>query len=262
MLVGGGPRAAMLRERLAANRPALFAGPLRIHVVDPFPPGAGRIWRRDQSPLLKLNSRAADVTMFTDSSVECAGPAVEGPSLVEWAAGVLDGSLPDGRGPHGTDADLEAQLRGLHPESFPTRRLQSLYLEWFFRRAVASLGPGVAVEIHADTAVALEPREEPGGEPGGNDAVPHHVRLGTGALLAADAVVLALGHTDAAEPGASARHADFAARHGAVHVPPAYTNDVDLSVLAPGSDVLVSGMGLAFIDLVVLLFEGLCGSFR
>ncbi|WP_345149356.1 FAD/NAD(P)-binding protein [Arthrobacter ginkgonis] len=264
VLAGGGPRAAMLLERLSANRPALFSGPLRIHVVDPFPPGAGRIWRRDQSPLLKLNSRAADVTVFTDSSVECAGPAVEGPSLVEWAAGVLDGSIPDGRGPHGTDADLEAQLRDLRPESFPTRRLQSLYLEWFYRSTVAALGPGTTVEVHADTVVAVEPNgaAETHGSAEANDAGPHHVRLATGVLLPADAIVLALGHTEAAPSGGSAGFADFAARHGAVHVPPAYTNDVDLSVLAPGSDVLVSGLGLAFIDLMVLLFEGRGGSFR
>ena len=63
VFMGGGPRAAGVLERLAVNRPALFAGPLDIHVVEPHEPGSGRIWRYDQHPGLMLNSAAADVTM-------------------------------------------------------------------------------------------------------------------------------------------------------------------------------------------------------
>src|SRR5207253_9440526 len=92
-----------------------------------------------------LNSRAADVTMFTDSSVRCAGPAVDGPSLAEWAAdlsGPCTFTADDGELWRAlTDSpELAGEARDLAPESFPTRRLQSLYLEWFFRRAVAELG--------------------------------------------------------------------------------------------------------------------------
>src|SRR5690242_14546185 len=59
--IGGGPRTAGVLERLAASRPRLFQGPLHIHVVEPYEPGSGRIWRYDQSPGLLLNSTAADV---------------------------------------------------------------------------------------------------------------------------------------------------------------------------------------------------------
>ena len=95
VLIGGGPRTAGLLERLAANRPELLDGALQIHVVEPHTPGAGRIWRYEQHPGLMLNSAAADVTMFTDASVQCEGPAVDGPGLANWAAGVLDGSIAD-----------------------------------------------------------------------------------------------------------------------------------------------------------------------
>ncbi len=71
--VGGGPRTAGILERLAANRPELFARPLAIHVIEPHTPGSGRIWRYDQHPGLLLNSAAADITMFTDASVACEG---------------------------------------------------------------------------------------------------------------------------------------------------------------------------------------------
>ncbi|MFH8753565.1 FAD/NAD(P)-binding protein, partial [Streptomyces rimosus] len=68
VLVGAGPRGTGLVERLAANAPELYgAASLDLHLVDPPPPGGGRVWRRDQSPLLWMNSMAEDVTMFTDT---------------------------------------------------------------------------------------------------------------------------------------------------------------------------------------------------
>ncbi|MDQ4504177.1 FAD/NAD(P)-binding protein [Sinomonas sp. ASV322] len=256
-VVGGGPRAAMLLERLAANLPA--SGTLEIHVVEPHAPGSGRIWRQHQSPLLALNSRAADVTAFTDASVDCEGPVVDGPSLVEWAAAVSGPGTflaDDAELRRALDAapELAAEARGLAADSFPTRRLQGLYLEWFFRRAVAALGrAGVPVTVHRDTAVQVEARPGRGR--------PARVHLASGHSLAADAVVLALGHTDAVPSPSSSALADFALRHGTAYVPPDYTTDADLTGLAPGADVIVSGLGLAFVDLMVLLFEGRGGRF-
>ncbi|WP_269938882.1 FAD/NAD(P)-binding protein [Arthrobacter sp. HY1533] len=246
--IGGGPRTAGLLERLAANRPEMFAGALDIHVVEPFSPGSGRIWRLDQDPGLLLNSMAGDVTMFTDASVVCEGPVADGPDLAQWAAEVAAGSLPDAPvlPPH-----LLAQAAGLGRSSFPTRQLHSAYLEWFFRRAVAALAPQASVTVHGDSATELAP-----GPAGG-----WLIRLAGGNTLAADVAVLALGHSDAEVHGRSAEFADFAARHGAFHAAPAYTTDVDYSALAPGQDVIVSGMGLAFIDLLVLLMEGRGGQF-
>ncbi|MEA5456316.1 FAD/NAD(P)-binding protein [Sinomonas sp. JGH33] len=258
-VVGGGPRAAMLLERLSASLPEYAPAHLDIHLIEPHVPGSGRIWRRDQSPLLALNSRAADVTMFTDSSVQCEGPSADGPSLLEWS---MDVSGPgtfladDGELRLALDAapELAAEARGLTAESFPTRRLQSLYLEWFFRCTVARLErQGVAVAVHRDTAVRVEPAPA-----GSRSAL---VRLATGRHVAADAVVLALGHADAEPLPSSSALADFARRHGATYVPPDYTTDADLSGIAPGADVIVSGLGLAFVDLAVLLFEGRGGRF-
>lgn len=252
--IGGGPRTAGVLERLAANRPALFHGPLHVHVIEPHEPGSGRIWRYDQDPGLLLNSTAADVTMFTDASVACDGPSIDGPGLSSWAAGVLNGSIRDVPAfePH-----LLAQLRALTPASFPSRQLQSKYLEWFFRRAVSSLGPDVTVTVHRDTATGVV--RSSGGEP---DDGAHRVRLASGTDVDADVVVYALGHTDSLPDPESARLSDFAARHGGFHAPPSYTTDVDYSAIEPGQDVIVSGMGLAFVDLLVLLFQGRGGRFE
>ena len=263
VLIGGGPRTAGLLERLAANR-KLLGGALQIHVVEPHTPGAGRIWRYEQPPGLMLNSAAADVTMFTDASVQCEGPAVEGPGLAEWVAGVLDGSIPD---VPELPQDLRDQLASLTGSTFPTRQLQSVYLEWFFRRAVAALGPDTTVTVHRDTASAVEQvqDEQVQGDPGQKEpggAERYRVRLAGGAELAADVVIASLGHTDSLPDQDSAGWAGFAARHGAFHAAPSYTTDVDYSPLAAGQDVIVSGMGLAFVDLLVLLMEGRGGRFE
>lgn len=255
VFVGGGPRTAGVLERLAANRPELFSGPLEIHVVEPHVPGSGRIWRYDQHPGLLLNSMAADITMFTDASVACDGPAGEGPNLAEWAAGVLDGSITD---VPDFPRTLREQLRSLTGATFPTRQLQSQYLEWFFRRAARRLGRNVTV--HRTTAVGVTPAAGSPAHASGSSAG-YLVELANGRTLRADVVVTALGHTDSRPDAASAAWAGFAARHGGYHAAPSYTTDVDYSPIAPGQDVIVAGMGLAFVDLLVLLMEGRGGRF-
>jgi hypothetical protein len=250
VFIGGGPRTAGLLERLAANRPEVFAGALAIHVVEPFAPGSGRIWRYEQDPGLMLNSTAGDVTMFTDGSVVCDGPSADGPDLATWASAVARRSLPDA--PVLADG-LLAEAAALTPTSFPTRRLHSAYLEWFFRRAVSALAPHATVTVHRETAVGIEP------------GLPRDrclVSLAGGTTLPADVVVLAVGHSDAEADSGSAARTNFAHRHGGFHAAPAYTTDADYSPLAPGADVIVSGMGLAFVDLVVLLMEGRGGRFE
>src|SRR5690349_1189426 len=91
VVVGAGPGATGLLERLVANAPELL-GDQHVHVtlVDPHPPGAGRVWRADQSPLLLMNSMAEDVTMFPDETVTVEGPLAAGPALHEWAGEAIE----------------------------------------------------------------------------------------------------------------------------------------------------------------------------
>ena len=114
VFVGGGPRTVGLLERFAASAPELLGGRgVHIHVVDPYPVGGGRIWRRNQSRLLWMNSMTSDVTIFTDSSVVCDGPIVPGPDLATWANGV------------GATLLEEAGLEPSGPMDFPPRLLQA-----------------------------------------------------------------------------------------------------------------------------------------
>ena len=95
VFVGAGPRAVMLLERLLA-RLEESAPPLEITLVDPHPPGAGRIWRRDQSPLLKLNSMAQDVTVFTDETLHDRRPGPPRPvAASSGPSSCATGALPD-----------------------------------------------------------------------------------------------------------------------------------------------------------------------
>ncbi|MFB6888878.1 FAD/NAD(P)-binding protein [Kitasatospora sp. NPDC056327] len=251
VIVGAGPRGTGVLERIAANAPALLPAdrPLHIHLVDPHPPGGGRIWRHEQSPLLRMNSMAEDVTMFTDERSTIDGPVRPGPSLAEWASAV------EGFAPYRevADPDVRAELSTLAPTDFPTRRAQSAYLDWVFRRAVADLPPHVTVTVHRDTAHRVE----------GPADGPQRVHL-TDRVLTADHVVLTLGHLDSAPDPRYAADAEFAARHGRVHLPPAYSADsaADLDRIAPGEHTVLRGFGLAFVDVVALLTEGRGGRFE
>ncbi|MEZ3161226.1 FAD/NAD(P)-binding protein [Microbacterium sp. BWT-B31] len=246
VVVGAGPRAAMLLERVLARADEHTR--LDIDLVDPHPPGAGRIWRHAQSPLLKLNSMTRDVTVFTDDSCTIEGPVRPGPSLNEWLQQWRDGGLPD----VALDELSAAEARALGPDGFPTRRLHSHYLDWFFRRTVAAAPKGVAIRVHADTVTSVRAAE----------AGPHTVVLATGGEIVTDAVAYCVGHTERDLDPASAALAAAAASAGLVYVPPAFTADVDLSAIPAAGDVIVRGMGLAAVDLVVLLTQGRGGRFE
>ncbi|HYP72464.1 MAG TPA: FAD/NAD(P)-binding protein, partial [Microbacterium sp.] len=245
VVVGAGPRAVMLLERLLARHPAGQA--LRVDLIDPHPPGAGRIWRHDQSPLLKLNSMARDVTVFTDDTCTIDGPVRPGPALDEWAALVRDGRLPD---VVVDDEGVAAEIAGLRGDGFPTRRLHSHYLDWFWRTTVAGAPAGVEITWRQDRVTGVD-TASPG----------HVVRLAGGDELPADVVVYATGHTASKPDAAVAALREAATAAGLTYVPPDFTADADLSALDPGTGVIVRGMGLAAIDLVVLLAEGLGGRF-
>ncbi|MFF7730377.1 FAD/NAD(P)-binding protein [Streptomyces sp. NPDC008001] len=248
VIIGAGPRGTGILERIAANAPGLLAGAgLDLHLVDPCPPGGGRIWRHDQSPLLWMNSMAEDVTMYTDASVRAEGPVRPGPSLSQWAARVRAGTLPAP-----ADPATAAEAHALTGRSFAGRRLQSAYLRWVYEQAVAALPPEVTVHEHRRRALRVSgPRD-------GRQSV---WLEGRRAPLPADLVVLALGHLPSAPDARQDALARFAVRHRLAYLPPDFTADSDLSALRPGEPVIVRGFGLAFVDLMVLLTEGRGGTY-
>ncbi|QMU71559.1 FAD/NAD(P)-binding domain-containing protein [Streptacidiphilus sp. P02-A3a] len=250
-VVGAGPRGLSVLERLCANERTRASHPsVVVHLVDPFPPGPGRVWRTSQSGLLLMNTVASQVTVFTDASVEMDGAIEPGPSLYEWAKSeVVPGS------PKQYDDPTRAEARELTPDSYPTRAFYGHYLEGAYRRVRASAPAHVTVCEHRTRAVALE---DAGPRPGG----PQTVTLADGsALTGLDAVVLAQGHVRARPTEQEQEWARVAAALGLTYVPPANPADLDLSAVRPGQTVLVRGLGLNFFDHMALLTRGRGGLF-
>ncbi|KUO09857.1 FAD/NAD(P)-binding protein [Streptomyces sp. DSM 15324] len=244
LVVGAGPRGLSVLERICANA-AGTGRPVAVHLVDPYPPGPGAVWRTGQPGELLMNTVASQVTVFTDDSVDCAGPAVPGPSLYEWARTLAGaGAYPQ---------QILAEARRLGPDTYPTRAFHGHYLEWVFRQLLRTAPEEVTVHAHRSTAVAVD--DTPDGR--------QTVTMDDGSLLAGmDAVVLALGHGERV-PGQEERAlAGFARRHGLAYVGAGNPADAGLDGILPGRPVALRGLGLNFFDHLALLTEGRGGTFK
>ncbi|KAL2280865.1 hypothetical protein FJTKL_12177 [Diaporthe vaccinii] len=234
-IVGAGPRGSSTLERLCASAKDFLApgSRLTVHVVDPSPPGAGRVWRTDQPQVLLMNTVASQISLYTDESVTIEGPIRPGPSLHEWAVSV--GGVPE-----------------LGPDDYPTRALYGRYLEWVFRETVRNAPEGIEVEVHAARAVRLDDG------PGGSQVL----SLSNGrALYGLAAVMLAHGHLPLLQSPEELRLATHAAKHNLRYIAPSNPADVELSVIAPGEPVFLRGLGLNFFDYMAQLTMGRGGRF-
>ena len=258
-IVGAGPRGMSVLERLCANARRLPPDArVTVHVVDPHPPGPGRVWRTAQSDLLLMNTVASQVTLFPDASVEMAGEPGPGPSLYEWARRLILTRPEDLLGGVADDRTMaEAGRRG--PDGYPTRAFYGRYLAWVFARVVGTAPPQVRVEVHRSRAVALD---DTGAGPGGQ-----RLRLEDGTVLdGLDSVVIALGHVGIEPTPEEAGLAAFAAAHGLTYVPPGNpadsVADTDLGAIPPGAPVALRGLGLNFFDHLTLLTAGRGGRYE
>ncbi|GAA2515800.1 FAD/NAD(P)-binding protein [Streptomyces longisporus] len=251
-VIGAGPRGLSVLERLCANaRERALGTEVVVHVVDPCRPGAGRVWRTDQSHHLLMNTVASQVTLFTDPSVQMAGELAPGPSLYEWARSLV--LMGEPAADDVLDDQVLAEARDLTPDSYPTRAFYGHYLRWVFARVVRTAPAHVSVVVHPLRAVRLQDR------PDGLQ----RVTLANGTRIEGlDAVVMAQGHLPRRADETQERLADFARRHSLTHVPPVNPADTDLSHLAPGETVALRGLGLTFFDHMALLTAGRGGTFE
>jgi uncharacterized NAD(P)/FAD-binding protein YdhS len=182
-----GPRGTSVTERLIANAPHLLgtSRKLRIEVIDPYPPGGGRIWQPDQPDHLLMNTLAAQATLFTDETTGCSGPVVMGPSLFDWAT---------------------ARGVALEPWSHPSRALLGEYYAWVFARALEQAPEQVTVTMRPTRAVAIRDLK---------------VLVEDGPPVDADAVILTTGHSDLLPDRRQRALQDFAETAGLLYIPAA-----------------------------------------
>jgi hypothetical protein len=250
-VIGAGPRGLSVLERLCANERARpGARRLVVHVVDPGRPGAGGVWRVDQSRHLLMNTVASQVTVFTDGSARIEGPIEPGPSLYDWAAEM---TLLGGH--EGYEPWVVQEAAQLGPDTYPTRALYGRYLIYCFQRIVARAPKHMTVHVHRSQAVAMS---DVHGVANGQQGV----RLENGTRLnELDAIVMAQGHVGARLTPRQERTAALARIHFLTYITPSNPADVDLDMIEPGATVLVRGLGLNFFDYLALLTLGRGGRF-
>ncbi|PPL20255.1 FAD/NAD(P)-binding protein [Microterricola pindariensis] len=252
-IVGAGLRGAVLLERVSASIGELLTGQdLVVHLVDPHPAGSGRTWRDGQPGTLVMNTVAAQSTVFTDATVQCAGPIVPGPSFLEWCEAVADG----GTAAPGLPPALRAEAARTRDWSNPSRLLYGHYLRWAHARTVAALPPGIRLVEHGARAIAVT---ETGDADTGGPA--WELQLDNGSSLSADAVVLALGWLPVTPSATESELAAAVADAQLDWVAPDNPIDQDLSRVRAGEPVIVRGLGMSFFDTVSMLTEGRGGRF-
>lgn len=248
-LVGCGPRGLSVLERLRTNfKEDSYAGKIEIYMIDPFLPGSGEVWRTNQSKTLLMNTVASQITLFTDFSVECEGPIMQGPCLYEWAKSLTKIA----------NANLEyselvmREAEELQPDSYPTRAFYGHYLEWVFKEVVLTMPSNVMVYTHQTRAIAIDDAYD-GSQIVQLEKDNVHLRV--------DAVVLAQGHTPVSLSPEEEKLRKIAAEKGMIYITPSNPADVSLECIKAGEPVILKGLGLNFFDYMSLFTQGRGGQF-
>ncbi|MDQ0794215.1 FAD/NAD(P)-binding protein [Streptomyces sp. B1I3] len=229
-VVGGGPRAMSILERLAA-RASESLEPVDIHLIDTVQVGCGQVWRTDQPDWYLMNTVAGEITAF--SGPPDAGPARPGagPSFAQWW--------------DMTDPGRE------HANDYAPRRLYGQYLLFLLdtiERALPS-----SVTLHRVVATVGDLCKEGEG---------YRVTLDDGREILADQAAIVTGHARPRLSGHLLELQRFAQSHpGLRFVPGGSAADMPLSDIAPRTKVGVIGMGLTFYDVVAALTVGRGGTF-
>lgn len=236
-VVGSGPRGIGILAALLDRSEALGRGVagFRIIIIDPFVGGGGSVWRPVQAPELLTNSTAAQISMF------------EMNQLNEWKLDFISWC----RSPLAAaeTVELAEEANNLVPGGFPSRRLVGAYLRYCYKAVLTRLS-GIHDVLEVEGTVRSLHLQ------GGSVLLD----LGAAGEQLVDTAVLALGNP--ALGGGVPEKAGRRSALGSVHPAPAQAADLSTSHIAPGDRVLVSGLGLTFLDVVAVLTEGRGGRFR
>lgn len=247
-LIGAGPRNLMALERLLAWYPRVQVSNLEIHLFDPFGIG-GRVWQSDQPHELLMNSLAAKITLFTDHTIEMEGPVNPGPTLLEWAQ--RSGITFIQAGHYEKANYLVKEIGHLTSESYSSRALFGVYQDWFYQQLVQKAPEMVHIELHK-TAVKTVKR------------LTHHayeLRFDDSAETF-DGVSMALGE-GMSEPSSTEKElTHFANEHHLIYLRTGYPSEQAYDSIPAQSSVLLRGLGLNFMDAMIMLTTHRGGKFH
>lgn len=247
VIIGGGPRALTILERLLEHKERLSRHVnLNVAVIDPGNLGEGS-HPTDQTDHLLINTLASQVTMYPPHS------SVGGdtkPSFLDWAVAQGYRQFADGyrfaAGPEG-----EPLQEGNHLPRF----LLGRFLGAFAREVISALPGNIRVQ-HVRTW-ATDVRFENGG---------YAIDLDSGQSLFAHYLVLAMGHGHRAPTTEDRRLAAVAQTGCAANPHLAYFASPypisKLDAIADGARVAIQGLGLTAHDVVSALTLGRGGVYR
>ncbi|AGF73254.1 FAD/NAD(P)-binding protein [Corynebacterium halotolerans] len=266
-IVGMGPRGTSVVERLGTalrELPADERPGLTLHLIDDAQHGAGRIWDTGQTRTLCMNTLSGAVTLFTEPRSTVAAPVFEGPILHEWIrllrgdpAGIDPGKVavfdefPPGAG---VAESFAAEIAVTVPESHPSRALYGAYLRWVLDVALHRLPDNVTVVDHHARATAVAADD---------DRDRDLITLSDGAVVPADATVLAHGWQVPGPTHAEAGFAHAEAQHAGLRwIRPGNPVDQPVEQVPESGTVLVRGLGMGFFDAMALLTVDRGGRFH
>lgn len=236
-VIGGGPRALSLLERITAEAPGAGAR-VRLHVVEPGALGPGL---HDVAvDYLLLNTVCGQLTAFADPAMvlprDPIGPG--GPSLYEWC---LERGVGVGAG-----GAIGRAGRPVEPTDYLPRRLLGEYLSWAWGVLAVRAGAAVEVVHHRARAVSVDELDN---RPG--SAARYVIELDHGPAVHAAHVVLAVGH---GHPSESGRDRTTTEDPLWIHGP--YPLPDTVRGIAPAARVGVLGAGLTAMDVIAALTVG------
>lgn len=239
-IIGAGPRGLTVLERIVAHERVRPSGPIEVLVFDPNEPGVG-CHDPQQSEHLSVNTVACQITQFSDPSVVCAGPVLQGPSFYQWlheqpraASGVA--------GP-GVAAVADA---------YYPRSLFGRYLHWVFHYLCALVPAHMKVRFIKSAVTRAERGDDD-----------QWVLSTPAGAFRADFVMLTTGHSKPARSAASGSPGRLAAGrgHATLVVDDPYPIQQKLASIEAGMTVAVEGMGLTACDVLAELTLGRGGRF-
>ncbi|SDK20991.1 FAD-NAD(P)-binding [Actinopolyspora mzabensis] len=248
-IVGGGPSATYVLERLAATaRRMTEHSALEIHVFDRSGRfGDGQVHSSAQPASSFLNRIVGQVAFAADETVDGAEPLLEErlrPTLHEWCRRKF--------------AETGDPVFDLRPEDWPKRYVHGMALQECFHTYVELLNDHPTTTVRLRHAEVTDIHEVTEGFTIDTDE--------ESAALHADHVLFVTGHSsnEARTQPRTSRLAEFADRTGATYVSSVYPLERHLGPrqVTPETVVGCAGMGLTAIDVVLYLSEGRGGRFE